>query len=85
MNKKITNRVIEESKYIINNKKTIRQTATLFKVSKSTVHKDMQERLKYINRDLFEKIKNIFNYHKEIRHLNGGLATKNKYLRLKKQ
>ena len=85
MNKKITNRVIEEFKYIINNKKTIRQTATLFKVSKSTVHKDMQERLKYMNKYLFEKIKKIFNYHKEIRHLNGGLATKNKYLRIKEQ
>ena len=85
MNKKMTNRVIEESKYIIDNKKTIRETAFLFNVSKSTVHKDMQERLRYINEELYEKIKDIFNYHKEIRHLNGGLATKNKYLRLKNQ
>ena len=83
MDKKIINRVIDESKYIIKNKKTVRETAKEFNISKSTVHKDMYERLKDINIDLYNQVSEIFKYHIEIRHINGGQATKIKYLKLK--
>ena len=84
MNKKINERVLKEAKYIIKSKKTVREVAGVSNVSKSTVHKDMQERLYVINKELHEEVEKIFNYHKEIRHINGGLATKNKYLKIKK-
>ena len=83
MNKKISDRVVKESKYIIKNKKTVRETAKVFNVSKSTVHKDMQERLKEVNREDYNKVVDIFNEHIETRHINGGNATKIKYLKLK--
>lgn len=83
MDKRIINRVIDESKYIIKNKKTVRETAKEFNISKSTVHKDMHERLKDIDINLFNKVSEIFKYHIEIRHINGGEATKIKYLKLK--
>ena len=83
MNKNIINRVLEEAKYIIDNKKTVRYVASIFNVSKSTVHKDMQERLKLVNMDLFKKVDDIFKYHIKVRHINGGEATRSKYLKLK--
>ena len=84
MNKKIISRILDESEYIINKKETVREASKIFNVSKSTVHKDMQVKLKSIDIDRYEKVMKIFNYHKEIRHINGGNATKEKYLRLKK-
>lgn len=83
MNKKIEKRVIEESNLIIKDKKTVRETAKELNVSKSTVHKDMQDRLKEIDSELYKKVSKIFRYHIKIRHINGGEATKQKYLRLK--
>ena len=83
MNKNIIDRVLNESEYIIKNKMTVRETAKVFNVSKSTVHKDMQERLKDINKSMYEKVNKIFKKHIEIRHINGGEATKQKYLKLK--
>ena len=83
MNKNIINRVLRESEYIIKSKKTVRETAKIFNVSKSTVHKDMQERLKEIDYSLYKKINLIFKNHIEIRHINGGEATRQKYLKLK--
>ena len=83
MNKTIFNRVIKESDYIIENKNTVREVAKVFNVSKSTVHKDMQERLKYIDKEKYKKVIDIFNKHIEVRHINGGNATKLKYLNLK--
>lgn len=75
----ISKRVIEEAKYIIETKETIRETAKKFLVSKSTVHKDLQERLKYLNNQMSEKIKEILIYHTNIRHIRGGESTKKKY------
>ena len=83
MNKYIVKRVNDIADYIIDTKKTIRDTAKIFMVSKSTVHKDMQDRLKKINIELYNKVNKIFKYHIEIRHINGGEATKQKYLKLK--
>lgn len=83
MNKRILKRVLDESIYIIDNKETVRNVAKIFNVSKSTVHKDMQERLKDVDQEKYKKVTEIFNYHIETRHINGGNATKNKYLKLK--
>ncbi len=83
MNKNIIDRVINESAFIIEYKATVRETAKRFNVSKSTVHKDMQERLKLLDSSLYRKVNKIFINHIEIRHINGGEATKQKYLKLK--
>ena len=65
--------------YIIETEKTIRKTAEHFKISKSTVHKDLQESLKFISPAMKEKIDKILEKHLSIRHINGGIATKEKY------
>ncbi len=64
---------------IIETKQTVRTIAKEFGVSKSTVHKDLTERLPEINPDLANQVKHILDYHKSIRHLRGGEATKIKY------
>ena len=80
----IEERTIELANYIIENKATVRATAKQFGISKSTVHKDVTDRLYYINRGLYEKVQPILAENKACRHLRGGMATKEKYL-LKKQ
>ena len=79
---KIEKRVLEEAKYIIKTKQTIRQLAEIFKVSKSTVHKDLHERLIDIDKNLSGKVDKILKYHIDIRHIRGGESTKKKYLKL---
>lgn len=79
MNKKIMKRVFEEANFIFKTNNNIRNTAKVFGVSKSTVHKDLHERLFELDIDLFEEIANIFDDHLSIRHINGGEATKQKY------
>ena len=83
MNKSIIDRINKEAEYIIKTKSTIRETSKIFGVRKSTVHKDLQERLKEIDLYLHEKIQNIFNEHIQIRHIKGGESTKKRYLKLK--
>lgn len=80
MNKNIINRVLKESKYIIDKDKTIREIASIFKVSKSTVHKDLNERLKLLDKNIYLDVKQIFNKHIDNRHIKGGESTKKKYL-----
>lgn len=82
MNSNIVKRVIEEANYIIKTEKTVRELASIFNVSKSTVHKDLHERLLEIDESKYLKVDNILKYHIDIRHLRGGESTKNKYLRL---
>lgn len=72
----IQNRVIDEADYIIKTENTIRQIAQIFKVSKSTVHKDLHERLLNIDKDRYDKVVKILEYHTNIRHLRGGESTK---------
>ena len=79
MNNAIRNRVIEEANYMLQTKETLRQIAKIFNVSKSTVHKDLHERLFSIDYDLYNKIKSILKYHLDIRHIRGGESTKKKY------
>lgn len=78
LNKK--ERILNEANYILETKKTIREAAEKFKVSKSTIHKDMQERLNQINQDLHNEINKIMQDHINTRHIKGGESTKEKYL-----
>ena len=79
MNSFIIKRVLDEADYMLNTKKTIREIASVFNVSKSTVHKDLHERLYEINIDLFNEIDSILKYHIDVRHIRGGESTKKKY------
>lgn len=72
-------RVIAFSHYIIENKSTVRDTAKHFGISKSTVHKDITQKLYYIDPDLYEDVREVLNKNKAERHIRGGLATKKKY------
>lgn len=75
-------RIIAEANYIIETKDTIREIAKIFRVSKSTVHKDLHERLMYVNKDLYNKVYDILQYHIDVRHIRGGQSTKKKYEKL---
>ncbi len=75
----IEDRVLEVAKYIIESKATIRRTAKVFGVSKSTIHKDMTERLPALNPLIASKAKTILDINKAERHIRGGMATKLKY------
>ncbi|WP_035294661.1 MULTISPECIES: sporulation transcriptional regulator SpoIIID [Clostridiaceae] len=75
----IEERVMEVAEYIISSKSTIRKTAKAFGVSKSTIHKDMTERLPKLNPQIAREAKNILDLNKAERHIRGGKATKMKY------
>lgn len=79
MNPLMIKRIMDEANYMIKTEDTIRTIANVFKVSKSTVHKDLHERLLYINKDLYDKVYDILQYHIDIRHIRGGQSTKKKY------
>lgn len=83
MKQEIIKRVIDEAYYILETEKTIREIANNQNVSKSTVHKDLHERLKYIDNEIFLNVDKIFKKHLDIRHIRGGESTKEKYLKLK--
>ena len=80
----IIKRVITEGEYIVEKGATVRAAAEFFDVSKSTVHKDVTERLEEIDKDLFEEVKKVLSKNLSERHIRGGLATKNKYERIRK-
>ena len=80
MKKYMEERVIESAVYIIEHNATVRQTAKQFGVSKSTVHKDVTERLEMINKTLARQARKVLDVNKSERHIRGGLATKEKYL-----
>lgn len=75
----IAKRVMEIAGYIIQSKATVRQTAAVFGVSKSTVHKDLTERLPLLNDILADEVNRVLQNNKAERHLRGGLVTKLKY------
>ena len=79
----IEQRVIEEAKYIIDSKQTVRQTAEVFKVSKSTVHKDVAIRLKYIDSKLYDEVKQILKTNGDEKYRRGGKATKELWKRIR--
>lgn len=76
-------RAIEAARYIIESKATVRQTAKKMGISKSTVHKDVTERLEAINPALAAQARKVLDVNKSERHIRGGMATKEKYLHRK--
>lgn len=79
----IEERAIKLAQYIIDSKDTVRGTAKKFGISKSTVHKDVSERITKINPTLAREVKLVLEENKAERHIRGGLATKLKYSNLK--
>ncbi|MCR5146674.1 MAG: sporulation transcriptional regulator SpoIIID [Clostridia bacterium] len=79
----IEQRACELAHYIVNSKDTVRGAAKRFGISKSTVHKDVSERLLKINPGLAVEVREILDENKAERHIRGGLATKRKYVELK--
>lgn len=77
----IIERIKKETNYILETGHTIREIARKFNVSKSTVHKDLSERLVKIDSTKFLKVKEILNYHTNIKHIRGGESTRKKYLK----
>ena len=80
MKEYIEERAVSIANYIIDHNATVRQTAKKFGVSKSTVHKDVTERLIQINPALASKTRKVLDVNKSERHIRGGLATREKYL-----
>lgn len=80
MKEYIEQRAMEIARYIIDNNATVRQAAKQFGVSKSTVHKDITERLMQINPSMANDARLILDVNKSERHIRGGLATREKYL-----
>ena len=76
-------RTIEYARYIVDNNATIRATARRFGVAKSTVHYDLKNRLKHYDKNLYLEVKRILQTNFEEKHIRGGLATREKYLREK--
>ncbi len=79
MQEYIRKRVLEVSNYILESSSTVRQTANVFGVSKSTVHKDVTERLPLISEKLASQVKSVLDLNKAERHIRGGEATRKKY------
>lgn len=75
----IEERVLELANYILETGATVRTAAVKFRISKSTVHKDITERLQEINPSLAAQVKTVLDNNKAERHIRGGLATKEKY------
>ena len=80
MDKRIIKRVLDEGRYMLDTGKTVRELAVDFGISKSTVHKDLRERLLEIDINLYEKVSKILQYHMDIRHIRGGESTRKKFL-----
>jgi putative DeoR family transcriptional regulator (stage III sporulation protein D) len=77
----IEDRVRKSAEYIVATGCTVRACSAYFNISKSTVHKDVSERLKYIDLDLYERVRAVLDKNLSERHIRGGIATKEKYLR----
>ena len=75
----VEQRAVELGEYIIQSKATVRKKAKKFGISKSTVHKDVSERLKKVNPQLYREVKSVLEINKAQRHIRGGMATRRKY------
>ena len=78
----IEDRAVNVAEYIISHKATVRQTAKKFGVSKSTVHKDITDRVEKLNPRLAKEVRKVLEVNKSERHIRGGMATKAKYMKL---
>lgn len=85
MREDIIVRVEEEARYILSSGATVRDCARHMGVSKTTVHKDMRERLKQIHRGMWQDVGSVLDKNRRERHLRGGLATREKYLARKSE
>ncbi|MBR5109033.1 MAG: sporulation transcriptional regulator SpoIIID [Clostridia bacterium] len=85
MREDIENRCVSLAKYIVRTGATVRQAAGEFGISKSSVHKDMHERLRHIHPGLFSEVREILDYHHAVRHLRGGAATKQRWMMIKEK
>ena len=83
MNYNIKERVLIEAKHIIKTHDTVRKTARIYGVSKSTVHHDVAYKLRYIDACLFKEMQKILQENFEEKHIRGGLATKERYMQEK--
>lgn len=81
MRESIEERAVVLAQYLIEHRTTVRGTAKEFGVSKSTVHKDLSERLEKIQPQLYAQVRQILDLNKEERHIRGGMATREKHLR----
>ena len=84
MNKASDERAVTLGKYILDTGATVRVCAKKYGVSKSTVHKDVSDRLRFVDPTLYTDVKAILEKNKAERHIRGGIATKNKYKKLRK-
>lgn len=83
MQEQIKRRALELAEYVASTGQTVRNASKKFGVSKSTVHKDLSERLPLLSDELYQKVRKVLNLNLSQRHIRGGTATKNKYLRNK--
>lgn len=83
MRNSVEERAVLLGKYIVETGATVRVCAKKYGVSKSTVHKDVSERLKFLDEELYKSVKKVLEFNKAERHIRGGIATKNKYLKVK--
>ena len=83
MNEAIRRRVLYQAKVMLDNHLTVREVAKIIGLSKSTIHKDLTEKLRFIDEELFDEITDLLEYNKNIRHIRGGQKTKEKYENLK--
>ena len=79
MREEVQDRAVILGEYILDTGATVRATAKVFKISKSTVHKDVTERLRQDNPQLYKQVKTVLEKNKQERHIRGGLATRRKY------
>ena len=82
MKDNVEERAVQLGEYIAKNHATVRLTAKQYNVSKSTVHKDVSERLKTINMSLYKQVRQVLDINKQERHISGCKATKEKYLKM---
>ena len=75
----VEERAVELGEYIIENNATVRAAAGKFHISKSTVHKDVSDRLKVVNPQLYGRVRQVLDVNKAQRHIRGGVATREKY------
>lgn len=80
MNDYNTFRAVELGEYIVKNNATVRSTAKVFGISKSTVHMDVTQKLEKINPELSNSVRAVLDINKAQRHIRGGMATKEKYM-----
>ena len=83
MNEILRQRVISSANIMLASRLTVRDVAKIVGLSKSTIHKDLTEKLPYINYGLYEEVEELLMYNKKIRHIRGGEKTKEKYQKMK--